>query len=89
LRFYGRISYSFYLLHPLILMVAWNQPDLLGQFIRAEFPPALLAAIMFGISVLLVTPLAMLSYRFIELPSMRAMKWLRSGRPLAMSRVSA
>jgi len=37
-RFFGRVSYSFYLLHPLSLMIMWNIPETLGAIIRSGVP---------------------------------------------------
>ena len=74
-RLYGRISYSFYLLHPLAL---WGASRLTVYSI-AQFeavPVALIVIAAFLVSVVSVTPLAWLSWKFVELP---AMNRLRSG----------
>jgi peptidoglycan/LPS O-acetylase OafA/YrhL len=66
-QFYGRISYSFYLLHPLsFLVVGWPAVALKLYFPAA--PATVVAGLTFIASVLLVTPLAYLSWRYIELP---------------------
>jgi len=74
-RLYGRISYSFYLLHPLAL---WGASRLTVYSI-AQFeavPVTLIVIAAFLVSVVSVTPLAWLSWKFVELP---AMNRLRSG----------
>jgi peptidoglycan/LPS O-acetylase OafA/YrhL len=66
-RFYGRISYSFYLLHPLsFLAIGW--PAIALKFYFPATPVTLLAAFTFVTSVLLVTPIAYLSWRYVEMP---------------------
>jgi peptidoglycan/LPS O-acetylase OafA/YrhL len=66
-QFYGRISYSFYLLHPLsFLMVGW--PAVALKLYFPATPATVVAGVTFVVSVLLVTPLAYLSWRYIELP---------------------
>jgi peptidoglycan/LPS O-acetylase OafA/YrhL len=65
-RFYGRISYSFYLLHALTLTVLWRIPEPLGVLV-AGMPGPLLALLLSAGSVPAVTPLAWLSWRYVEL----------------------
>jgi len=75
-RLYGRISYSFYLLHPLAL---WGA-NRLTVYSIARFetvPVTLIVVAAFVFSVISVTPLAWLSWKFVELP---AMNRLRRGR---------
>lgn len=71
LRFYGRISYSFYLLHPLSIVLFWNTPEWLAGFIQAGIPGVVIAFGLFLLSVAMVTPLAVLSHRHVEIPSIR------------------
>ncbi|MBV9329928.1 MAG: hypothetical protein JOZ55_00080 [Alphaproteobacteria bacterium] len=71
-RFYGRISYSFYLVHPLTLLVLWSEPALLGRPIAAGVPEGLVAVLLFVGSTLAVTPLAWAMQRFIERPGIAA-----------------
>lgn len=67
-RFYGEISYSFYLLHligislafRLITPVAWN---------AAGLPLSLTVIFATAIAILLTTPAAYLFWRFIEIPT--------------------
>lgn len=69
-RFYGRISYSFYLLHPLTLIVLWTEPEAIGRLYRSWFPGVAISMLLFVASTAVVTPLAWLSYRYIEKPAM-------------------
>jgi peptidoglycan/LPS O-acetylase OafA/YrhL len=65
-RFYGRLSYSLYLLHPLTLLVIWNMPDVLGVLVLAGIPTPAVAFGLTVISVVAITPLAWLSYHYVE-----------------------
>src|SRR5882757_813141 len=68
-RFYGKISYSFYLLHPLALWSAnWVTLELLKQF--DSLPVSLILLTAFAFSVAAITPLAYASWRFVEWPAM-------------------
>ena len=71
LRFLGRVSYSFYLLHPLTLMIFWLMEVSLGAVLQAGCPPWLALLIMLLVSTAIVLPLAALSYRFVEKPLIR------------------
>ena len=74
-RFYGRISYSFYLLHPLGIMLAIQCLSHFG--LQPNVGTIVLATVL---AVLLTTPLAWLSWRMIEVPSKR---WGKSQRAFA------
>jgi peptidoglycan/LPS O-acetylase OafA/YrhL len=68
-RFYGRISYSFYLLHPLTFwatgqLTAW----LLNGFDGLPLTVVAVSCVVFSVAA--VTPLAWASWRFVELPAM-------------------
>jgi peptidoglycan/LPS O-acetylase OafA/YrhL len=78
-RFYGKISYSFYLLHPLTL---WGADRLMDNSIaRFETVPMTLVVIAaFVGSVIAVTPLAWLSWKFVELPAMNRLRAARASR---------
>lgn len=67
LEFYGRISYSFYLLHPLSLIVLWNIPRQINWLRAAGLPNAAIALGLFIISSAAITPLAWLSWRYVEI----------------------
>ena len=67
-RFYGQISYSFYVLHPLSLIVIWTIPGEINALRQFGIPSAAIAFFFTVISTALITPLAWLSWRYIELP---------------------
>lgn len=70
IRFYGRISYSFYLLHPLGIEFAVRIFNPLA--LNALGVPLSITTISFTIfSILLTTPVAYLAWRFIESPCIR------------------
>jgi peptidoglycan/LPS O-acetylase OafA/YrhL len=70
IRFYGRISYSFYLLHPLGIEFAFRIFKPLA--INAFGVPLSITLILYTIfSILLTTPIAYLAWRFIETPCIR------------------
>lgn len=71
LRFLGRVSYSFYLLHPLTLTIFWQMPQALGAALQAGCPPWLALLAMLTVSTAIALPLAALSYRFVEKPFIR------------------
>ena len=79
-KFYGRISYSFYLLHLNVmfvlamLLVRWIPPD------RLTALPLLWNSVLFIVSVAVVTPLAWMLYRFIERPFINFSKKFRSSQ---------
>ncbi len=87
-RFYGRISYSFYLVNPLTLLVYWCMPDALGKVMLMQFPGAVVALMLFVISVAVTTPIAWLMYKYVERPGMAAARLLVSRlfgkKPLAV-----
>ena len=69
MRYYGRISYSFYLLHPLSLILLWNIKEPLTAAVSAGVPPSLLSLMLFVGSTSAVTPLAHLQNKFVERPA--------------------
>jgi peptidoglycan/LPS O-acetylase OafA/YrhL len=72
-RFYGRISYSFYLLHPLALWsTTWSTLYVIRQF--PAMPVTLILVAAFLGSLAMITPLAWLSWRFAELPAMNRLR---------------
>jgi peptidoglycan/LPS O-acetylase OafA/YrhL len=79
-RFYGRISYSFYLMHPLALWAAARFTAYLLN-LSGSLPVTLVLAAAFAFSVIVITPLAYASWRFVERPAMA----LRSRRAAAPS----
>jgi peptidoglycan/LPS O-acetylase OafA/YrhL len=71
LRFLGRVSFSFYLLHPLTLMIFWQMPQALGAVLQAGCPAWVALLVMLAVSSAIALPLAVLSYRFVERPFIR------------------
>ena len=69
-RFYGRISYSFYLLHPLGILFALRILEPLTLNARV-LPLSITIIFVTLVSILFTTPLAYLSWRFIETPCIR------------------
>lgn len=67
-RFYGRISYSFYLLHPLSFLLICAIPGPLSRLVEARVPAVLLAIGLAIFSIAAVTPIAWLSWRYVEIP---------------------
>jgi peptidoglycan/LPS O-acetylase OafA/YrhL len=67
-RFYGRISYSFYLLNPLTFFVIRRGSDVIDGAINAGVPLVIATSCAALFSALLTTPIAYLSWRFIEMP---------------------
>jgi peptidoglycan/LPS O-acetylase OafA/YrhL len=68
MRFYGRISYSFYLLHPVMLLFASAQPDAIAAVLRIGAPDAIVAIALSFITIIATTPLAWLCWRGVETP---------------------
>jgi peptidoglycan/LPS O-acetylase OafA/YrhL len=67
-RFYGRISYSFYLLHPLTLRLTNHVMEPVKALHADGLPYVGITIIAAIFSILLITPFAYLSWRYIELP---------------------
>lgn len=61
IRFYGRISYSFYLLHMIGLAIA-------ARLLAVDQQPVMRAALLFLVALLITTPVAWLMWRFVEVP---------------------
>jgi peptidoglycan/LPS O-acetylase OafA/YrhL len=66
-RFYGKISYSFYLLHVLGMLFA-NRLLALTMFPHMGLPISISAIVVTALSVLITTPAAYLLWRFVEVP---------------------
>jgi len=64
-RFYGRISYSFYLFHPIGLALASRTIGAAG------LSPSIAVATIFLLTLIYTTPMAWLSWRAVEKPFMR------------------
>lgn len=68
-RFYGKISYSFYLLHPLTLIVLWRIPEQVNALRHMGIPNLAIALGATIVSSAAITPLAWLSWRLVEWPA--------------------
>jgi len=77
-RTYGRISYSFYLLHPIGMAVAIRTIGI------NSLPPSIAIVATTALAVAITTPMAWLSWRYIEVPFIAFGKWFDFGeRPSA------
>lgn len=87
IRFYGRISYSLYLLHMLGIGAAFRIFQTLG-FDSFALPPFAGALVTTGLAIVCTTPLAYLSWRFVERPflSLASAKTLEVGVPAPVMR---
>jgi peptidoglycan/LPS O-acetylase OafA/YrhL len=68
-RFYGKISYRFYLLHRLSLWSSMKVAQYLSGTCPA-LPISIIALVTAACSIVATTPFAYVSWRFIELPAM-------------------
>src|SRR5258705_1373028 len=66
-RFYGRISYSFYLLHVLGMSFAIRILDFMGVPL-VTLPASAGTIVLTALSILITTPAAYLSWRYVEVP---------------------
>jgi peptidoglycan/LPS O-acetylase OafA/YrhL len=94
IKFYGRISFSLYLVQPIILMIIWSKvtdisaaPLLIGQLVDV-MPRAAVALLLTLVGVALVTPIAYVFWRYVEMPfselSKRMLDGSRIRRPVRM-----
>jgi len=83
-RFYGRISYSFYLLHTLGILFADRALAVL-DFPLSALPIVAATILLTLVSILITTPAAYLSWRFVEAPAINFAKkispWLVQAAP--------
>jgi peptidoglycan/LPS O-acetylase OafA/YrhL len=73
-RFCGKISYSFYLLHPLSL---WSSASV-AHYLAGTYPAvpiSIIAVIAAAYSIAATMPLAYLSWRYVELPAMNLKRY--------------
>ncbi|OQW55283.1 MAG: hypothetical protein A4S14_13155 [Proteobacteria bacterium SG_bin9] len=87
-RFFGRISYSFYLLHPLVLCVL-HLPvaaQIAARLVESGIPPSMVIVIVFVLSVLAIVPLAYLFLIKVEYPGIALGRRFFSPRPLTATR---
>lgn len=83
-RFFGKISYSVYLVHPLVIRVldpVFQDIYALPYGVGFKYSAAVL------LSLLATTVVSMASYRFIELPAMQLAKYLVAKRKSVAARV--
>ena len=67
-RFFGKISFSFYLLHPIVLMYQKLFSAPVTEAVARGVHPLAICAVLFAASVCFTTPLALAQYQLIELP---------------------
>jgi peptidoglycan/LPS O-acetylase OafA/YrhL len=77
-EFYGRTSFSFYLLHPLTLIPLANT-SALTTLLQSGVHPLILAALIFVISTIATTPFAWAQWYFVEQTGI----WLGRRLPIA------
>jgi exopolysaccharide production protein ExoZ len=75
-RFYGRISYSFYLLHLLGISLATRALAVLDVPLSA-LPKSAATILVFVVAAVMTTPAAYLSWSFIEVPAIRLARSIR------------
>ena len=81
-RFLGKISFSIYLLSPIMLLPQHHGiSEYLASAIRAGAHPLLLCAGLFFCAVIFTTLLAWLQFKFVEQPGMRVGRYFRSTPP--------
>lgn len=83
-RFYGQISYSFYLLHTLGLVFAFRFFDPLVSGTGVPLSIAIIFVTL--VSILITTPGAYLSWRFVEVPGVRFGRSLGKPPKLAVAK---
>ena len=76
LRFLGRVSYSFYLLHYLTVPVMLRGAEWFSAWVKSGVPIVLLAIFLWITTTAAVLPFAWLMHRTVEMPSIRFGKWL-------------
>jgi peptidoglycan/LPS O-acetylase OafA/YrhL len=67
-RFFGKISFSFYLLHPIVLMYQKLFSAPVTDAVARGIHPLAICAVLFAASVCFTTPLALVQYQLIEVP---------------------
>lgn len=84
-RFFGRISYSYYLLNPLTFWVLRRSTAATSAALDSGVPLVVVTVVAALLCILLTTPAAYLCWRFIEMPGV-ALGRAMSGRRLDRSR---
>ena len=85
-RFFGRISFSFYLLHPLTMTLFASAAPTLTTIVNAGVHPLVIVTLAFICSVAAITPLAWLQYHYIERPFIKLGRGLRLDLRAAIQR---
>jgi peptidoglycan/LPS O-acetylase OafA/YrhL len=75
-RFYGRISYSFYLLHLLGILFVARAVAILDLPL-SSLPKSAATILLTLVSIVMTTPAAYLSWRFVEVPAIKFAKNIR------------
>jgi peptidoglycan/LPS O-acetylase OafA/YrhL len=73
---FGKASYSFYLVHPLTLMVIWRIPTLIAAWLEAGIPAVGIALFLGLGSTLVAFLVAYACYLLVERPSIRMIRAL-------------
>lgn len=81
-RFLGKISYSFYLFHPLTLPFLYGSGAAISALLNVGLPTVAILPILLLATTLATLPLAILSYKLAEEPSMTVSRMFGSNRPL-------
>jgi peptidoglycan/LPS O-acetylase OafA/YrhL len=68
MRFYGRISYSFYLFHPATMLLVLAYPEPVLAVVRSGVPAAVVVIALSLITIAAATPFAWLCWRHVETP---------------------
>lgn len=71
---FGRVSYSFYLVHPLTLLAINHMPETFEPMVRAGVHPLVLAVTVGFASTLVVAPVAALWYRLFEASAIKVIE---------------
>lgn len=89
-RFYGKISYSVYLNHPIVLVMLLRP---YGRVYRYIHDPFTALVVCVAATFLILTPWAFLTYRFIEQPGIRfgsrLIKWISQSTIPAPAQITA
>ncbi|OYU91833.1 MAG: hypothetical protein CFE29_02990 [Bradyrhizobiaceae bacterium PARB1] len=80
LQFIGRVSFSFYLLHPITMAFGADLSPALSYLVNAGLHPLGVAALLLIGSTALILPIAWVQYRLVELPMVSAGKAMLARR---------
>jgi peptidoglycan/LPS O-acetylase OafA/YrhL len=74
-RLIGRVSFSFYLLHPLTIAVVWPMGAAWTHAVDAGVPATIVILGLWVATSAAILPLAILSHRYVELPAIALGRW--------------